>query len=151
MFFTDSCLVFQHKDLNEIEKQLNKDFANLCDWFVENKLSIHFGDDKTKSIPFVNKYKLRKTKKLEIAYNGIEIKQHSKVKYLGCILDRTLSGDSMALGVLNKVNAKLKFLYRKNKFLTPSLCRLLCNALIQPQFDYAWFYLVSKSEQSSKN
>ena len=51
LYADDSCLVFQHhKELKEIEKQLNKDFADLCDWFVENKLSIHFGDDKTKSI-----------------------------------------------------------------------------------------------------
>ena len=61
LYADDSCLVFQHKDLKEIEKQLNKDFADLCDWFVENKLSIHFGDDKTKSILFVNKYKLNKS------------------------------------------------------------------------------------------
>ena len=30
------------------------------------------------------------------------------------------------------------FLYRKNRYLTPYLKRLLCNALIQPHFDYAW-------------
>ena len=48
----DTCLVCQHKDINEIEKQLNKDFESICDWFVDNKLSIHFGDDKTKSIYF---------------------------------------------------------------------------------------------------
>ena len=31
---------------------LNKEFVNLCDWFVHNKLSIHFGEDKTKCILF---------------------------------------------------------------------------------------------------
>ena len=45
LYADDSCLVFQHKNLKEIEKQLNEDFANLCDWFIDNKLSIHFGDD----------------------------------------------------------------------------------------------------------
>ena len=118
LYADDSCLVFQHKDVKQIENRLNKDFADLCDWFVENKLSIHFGDDKTKSILFVNKYKLKKTERLDINYNGIKIKQHSKVKYLGCILDETLNGESMALSVLNKVSSKLKFLYRKNRFLT---------------------------------
>ena len=43
----------------------------------------------------------------------------------------------MALNVISKINKKLKFLYRKNKFLTPSLKRMLCNSLIQPHFDYA--------------
>ena len=43
----------------------------------------------------------------------------------------------MALHVINKVNNRLKFLYRQNIFLTKSLHRLLCNAIIQTFFDYA--------------
>ena len=43
----------------------------------------------------------------------------------------------MALKTIKKINQKLKFLYRKNRFLTPELRRLLCNAIIQPHFDYA--------------
>ena len=41
----------------------------------------------------------------------------------------------------------LKFLHRQNPYLTPPLCGLLCNALIQPLFDYActaWFSNLSK-------
>ena len=30
-------------------------------------------------------------------YKGIEIKQYSKVAYLGCLMDETMSGESMAL------------------------------------------------------
>ena len=36
----DSCLVYQHKDVKEIERNLNNNFSN-----VFNKLSIHFGED----------------------------------------------------------------------------------------------------------
>ena len=46
----DTCLLCQHQYTNDIKKQLNKEFENTCDWFVNNKLSIYFGDDKTKSI-----------------------------------------------------------------------------------------------------
>ena len=58
-----------------------------------------------------------------------------------------MSGESMANKVISKVNARLKFLHRKNKYLTPNLRRLLCNALIQPYFDYAcsaWYRNLSK-------
>ena len=58
-----------------------------------------------------------------------------------------MSGESMANKVISKVNARLKFLHRKNKYLTPNLLRLLCNALIQPHFDYtysAWYPNLSK-------
>ena len=43
----------------------------------------------------------------------------------------------MALKVVNKLNSRHKFLHNQNKFLTPALRRLFCNALIQPHFDYA--------------
>ena len=44
-------ILYQHKDIVQMEKRLNKDFENLCDyWFVDNKLNIHFGEDKAKSI-----------------------------------------------------------------------------------------------------
>jgi hypothetical protein len=132
LYADDSCLIYQSKNVTDIENKLNTCFSNICDWFVDNKLSIHFGEDKTKSILFAPKRISSKLAKLNIVYNNTVIKQHSKVTYLGCILDETLSDESMALQVLNKVNAKLKFLYRQSDFLTCDLRRLLCNALIQP-------------------
>ena len=50
LYADDTCLIFQHRDITKIETTLNKNFSMLCDWFVDNKSSIHFGEDKTKSI-----------------------------------------------------------------------------------------------------
>ena len=55
LYADDTCLVCQHKDINKIENQLNEDFSNICDWFVDDKLSTHFGERKTKSILFASK------------------------------------------------------------------------------------------------
>ena len=44
------CLVCQHKVIIEIEKQLNEDFLNICDRFVDNKLSVHFGEYNRRSM-----------------------------------------------------------------------------------------------------
>ena len=60
LYADDTCLIFQHSDINEIEFQLNKNFSSICDWFVDNKLSIHFDEDKTKSILFRSKSKIKK-------------------------------------------------------------------------------------------
>ena len=114
--FDVSCFWYQRKDIAEIEKILSEYFKNICGWFVNKKLSIHFGDDKIKSI-----------KSIKIQKN----------KHLGCVLDESMSGEPTPLKFINKINEKLKFLYRKNKFLTPELRRMLCNALIWPHFDYA--------------
>ena len=137
LYADDSCLVFSDSNIDKIEAQLNKDFNSICDWFVDNKLSIHFGEDKTKSIVFGSRNKLKLTRELHITYGDINIKQQSEVTYLGCILDETLSGENMAKHVMGKINGKLKFLYRQQKYLNYSLRRLLANALIQPHFDYA--------------
>ena len=67
--------------------------------------------------------------------------------YLGCILEETMTRDSMANKVMSKVNARLKFLHWKYKYLISNLRRSLCNALIQPHFDYAclaWYPNLSK-------
>ena len=74
LYADDSCLIFQHKHVTEIEKHLNNDFSNLCEWFLDNKLSIHFGEDKTNSILFGTKRKLRKVGKLNITNQGIDTK-----------------------------------------------------------------------------
>ena len=53
----------------------------------------------------------------------------------------------MALKVLKKINAKLYFLYLQSNYLPPAYKRVLCNALIQPHFDYgssSWFPILKK-------
>ena len=72
--------------LLDIEKELNEDCANKCNWFIENNLSnIHIAEDQIKSILFISKRKIKKIPKLDIQSN-ITINQHSRVSYVGCIL-----------------------------------------------------------------
>ena len=51
LYANDSCLMNQHRDVDENNKN-NKDFENVCDWFVDHKSSINFGEDKSKAILF---------------------------------------------------------------------------------------------------
>ena len=53
IYADDSCLTYQQKDIAKVEKILNEDFENICDWFIDNKLSIDFGIDKAKSITYI--------------------------------------------------------------------------------------------------
>ena len=76
--YADTCLLFQHKDLEQIKEEPTKNFSNLYDWFVDNKLSIHFGEDKTKSILFSTKNGKRKIGTLDMQYGAVRIKQYSK-------------------------------------------------------------------------
>ena len=79
-----------YKDINIIEHLLNRNFPNICDWFVDNNLSIHFSEDKTKFILFAPLNKCKKLRKLNVSCGSLKIKQYSEVTYLGCILDESL-------------------------------------------------------------
>ena len=78
LYADDSCLVYQHKGMKEIERNLNKNFSDVCDWFVDNKLAIYFGEDKTKCILFGTKHRLNKVSSLDIKYGAIHIKQYHR-------------------------------------------------------------------------
>ena len=62
-----------------------------------------------------------------------------------------MSGEPMAYKTIKNINSGLNYLFRKKHFLTPRLRRLLCNALIQPHFDYActaWYPKLNKKFRS---
>ena len=82
-------------------------------WVVDNKLSIHCGEDKTNCILFS---KERNFAKLNIAYDNNRIEHIHIVEYPSCYLDANLSKKSMAMKHLKKNNAKLQSLYTQNEF-----------------------------------
>ncbi len=45
LYADDTCLIYQSMDPIEVENTLTKNFNTLCDWFVDNKLSIHLGEE----------------------------------------------------------------------------------------------------------
>ena len=109
LYTYDTCLTFQHENAEEIEDQLNF---------------------KTKFILFGTKFKVKRAEPLNIVNSNVKINQYTKVTYLGCILDESMLGESMVLLVLNKINSRLRFFYRQNRFLKKPLWRKLCNTMI---------------------
>ena len=87
---------------------------------MEYKLSIHFGEDKTKSIVFGTRKCLKNFAEMDIRRGEIKIKQHYSVNYLGCILDENLLGVNMATKVTKTVSSRLRFVYKTNIFDTIS-------------------------------
>ena len=55
LYGNDSCTLYQHKEVDGTVKQVNKHFKNICDSFLDNKLSIHFDEDKAKATLFASK------------------------------------------------------------------------------------------------
>ena len=145
LYADDSAILVSGKNRSTIEKELAEDLETVSHWLVDNKLSLHLG--KTESIIFGSKQKLKQNKDLHITCNGQVINSTSSVKYLGATLDQHLTGESMVTSIIKKTNARLKFMYRKQAFLTDHTKRLLVSSLIQCHFDYAcsfWFHGLNK-------
>ena len=70
---------------------------------MDNKLRIYFGEEKTKLTLFASKFKRKNIHKLNTKDEDIQIKQNFTVKYLGCLFDETMSGEVVALNVMNKL------------------------------------------------
>ena len=58
---------------------------------IDNKLSIRFGEYKTKSVLLSSDNNSTQVEQLDIEYKWIEIQQHKNVNYLGYMLDKTTS------------------------------------------------------------
>jgi hypothetical protein len=56
---------------------------------------------------------------------------------LGVCIDKFLSCENIVLSIIQKMNARLRFLYRKACYLKRLARTTLCSALIQCYFDYA--------------
>lgn len=81
---------------------------------------------------FGSKQKRRPHSKLNINCNCTAIEASTSIRYIGVTIDQYLSFGYMADSVIQKANARLKFLYCK---MIPK--KLLVNSLIQCHFDYA--------------
>ena len=104
----DSAILFSHKDPNVISQKLWKFLENCSTWLLDNKLSLHMG--KTECILFGPPRKLKNIDKFEVVYDNHVIKSTDSVKYLGLQIDKFLDCERIVLSIVQKVNARLKFL-----------------------------------------
>ena len=67
--------------------------------------------------------------------NNHFIKSADHVKYLDVIIDNCLNGDYIVDSIVQKVNRRLKFLYRQARFLNLKCKMSLWSSLIQCHID----------------
>ena len=145
----DSAILVSGKNVNDISQILSSNLSECYNWLVDNKLSMHPG--KTELILFGSKNRLKKVKNFEINFQGFVTKTSKNVKYLGLILDQFLSGEKTVNDIVNKVNSRIKFLYRQTHFMKIETKKLLASAIVVPHFDYAiasWYCGLTKTLQN---
>ena len=118
-FADDTVIYFAGKYKSDIENKLNGDLENMCMYFRKNQLVINLKKGKTESMIFGTSQKLSKCgKELNLSFNGTEIIQTDHYKYLGTVLDTTLSLKDNFDTVYKRSMSKLRILLSLSKYLT---------------------------------
>ena len=99
-FADDTNLLGIGKSIKKIQKLLNKDLKQLMSWLLANKISLN--KTKTELIVF-RKPRSPPVRDIKVKLNGHVIVPCSTIKYLGLLLDETLSGNAHCSQLITKL------------------------------------------------
>jgi hypothetical protein len=131
MFADDTNLFFTSKNLIDLEISVNKQLLNICSWFNLNKLSLNV--KKTNYILFGQR---KRENYLNICINNNIIEQTVKTKFLGVIINQTLTWTDHISVVTHKVNKSIGILSRLSKSLPSCVLISIYQSLVAPYYDY---------------
>ena len=130
-FADDNTIHICQNDLKTILKDLRYDILNLLRWFKENSMKAN-----PKKFQFMILGKMSR-QPIMLNINQIKVKESQKVLLLGPTIDNQLTFKDHVDMLCSTANYKLHALRRIRKYLTPVKARLLYNAFINSQFNYA--------------
>ena len=134
MYADDTALMYSSNDPEDMSQVLNNDLNTLGMWFQRNQLTLNV--KKTNFMIVGTNQRLKKFADIQIGINGDGILRTQTFKYLGIILDETLSFNDHVQYVSGKIRQKLGVLSRCRKFITRDTALTLYKAMVLPHFDY---------------
>ena len=105
----DTNLLLTHKSPKKINKLINQDLTTLCKWLRANKISLNAA--KTEIIIFRRK-NTQVLKKLNFCLSGQKIEVTDQVKYLGILLNSTLTWVTHLNDLIKKLNCAIGLLVK---------------------------------------
>ena len=133
MFADDTNLFLRENDIENLTLKANTELNKISNWFKLNKLSLNI--KKTNYIFFKNK---RKNLNLipDIRIDNVKIEQVNKTKFLGVVINDSLTWNDHIFTVKQKVQRNIGVIYRIRKNLPYDALHSLYYALINPYFEY---------------
>lgn len=133
LYADDTCLFYFGSNINEIVTVAQNDLDTLQKWFSSNLLTINTA--KTNYIIFAAKNKQIKPY-TPLTINSVPINKVNTEKYLGLILDSTLTWKPHIDKIKCKLTSLLGCLRRIAKCLPITVRYTIYNSLVKPHIDY---------------
>ena len=130
-FADDNTLYSCGKSLTDIKENLVPDTKSILNWFRLNSLKAN--PEKFQFMILGDKFHHKR----ELKINSIKVEVSNDVLLLGITIDKKLTFKQHVENLCRKAQYKLHVLRRIRKFLTIKKAKMLGNAFIDSQFNYA--------------
>ena len=132
LYADDAELHYSHSDLGVVEAQVQSDLDKIARWISSSHLCLNV----VKSTAMLIGSRQRISgKSFNVSIGGMALSQVDSVRYLGVIIDPTLSWSLHITNIASRARSRLSSIFRYGT-LTPAVLCLLYSAFVLPLFDY---------------
>lgn len=122
-----------YKSLITLEKEINKYLVNINDWLCTNKLSLNI--DKSNFIIFHTVQK-KKLSPVRLTLNNCDLKEETKIRYLGILFDSNLSWKQHISHLSRKIKRNIGAISKVRHYVNTIVLTNLYYSLVYPYFLY---------------
>ena len=135
MFADDTNLFFTDSNLTELNVNINNELELLSRWFKLNKLSLNV--KKTNYMHFCTKKRTKSTESnLCINMEGVKIQEVNTTKFLGVVINNTLTWNDHIAMVRSKIAKNIGIITYIRSFVPLDVLLSLYHALVEPYLQY---------------
>ena len=129
----DTVAFYTGKSAEEIQSVLNSEFENIFRYFIKNDLIVNLRKGKTEALLFVNRRRLNMLYgKLALRFGPFEIKSTNNYKYLGSVIDESLTLSENFNGSYKKASSRLRLLNALRPNLDDKTSTLIYTTMVTP-------------------
>ena len=134
LYADDTLLFYNSNSVTDIESCLTRNLSSIISWLDSNYLFLNYL--KTKIMLVGTHQRLAKVENFCVKASERTLSRVFKLKYLGVMLDPTLSWNDHIDHISSKISSRLGMLRKARKVIPREACVILYDSMILPLFDY---------------
>ena len=133
MFSDDTVAFYAGKSAEEIESVLNSELENIFRYFIKNDLVVNLKKGKTEALLFGTRRKLNMLHgKLALKFRPFEINSTNSYKYLGSVIDKSLTLSENFNCSYKKASSRLRLLSALRPNLDDKTSTIIYTTMVTP-------------------